>query len=220
MAFYIENLKKKIGNFLLSVERLKIKDKFFGIFGPSGSGKTTFLRIIAGLEIPDEGLIKFKRKTFFSSYKKINLPPENRNVSMVFQEISLWPTLKVKEQLKVVCENDKEIKRIAKKFGIESLLEKKVSELSRGEKQRVEICRALLAKPEILLLDEPFASIDLETQQKLIKEIKNFVITKKIFSITVSHNPLIMKKFCKKVGLIKDGKIKKVVRNSYFSSFL
>jgi ABC-type sugar transport system ATPase subunit len=160
--------------------------KYHVILGPSGSGKTTLLRIIAGLEEPTQG------KVYLKGVDATNIPPYERSVSMVFQEPVLFPHLTVEDNIlfPIEARGDKpssarsELIRLARMLGIENLLKRKPDELSGGEKQRVSIARALITKPDIVLLDEPYSNLDLSLRESLRWEIKD--ILKKL-GVTVIH---------------------------------
>ncbi len=133
------------------------------LFGPSGSGKTTLLDLIAGVQSADEGLISSKGEVFFNSIRGINLPPEQRKIGYVFQENALFPHMTVRQNLLFGAgrgEASREWSRLLKLFDLKKLLERHPGTLSGGEKKRTAIARALLSRPDILLLDEPLASID------------------------------------------------------------
>lgn len=167
----LENIWKKYGkiwilkNFNLFVE----KGEKFIIRGPCGSGKTTLLKIIAGLEKPTKGRVYLRGRVVCS--EKIFIEPEERNVSMVFQNLALWPHLSVEEHLKIVNNDEEKIKKILKMLNLKKHKHKKPSELSGGEKQCLAIARALIKETDILLLDEPFAYLD----TKLRKKVKNLL---------------------------------------------
>ena len=157
--FEIKNVNFKVG------DSIKVKNVTFGIekkgdivclLGPSGVGKTTILRSIAGLEKINKGTIKIKSKIVASD--KINIEPENRNISLAFQENSLFPHYTVEKNIYFGTErknNGKKIdpKKIIKLLNIGSLLNKYPHQISAGEAQRVSLARSLVSNPDLLLLD-------------------------------------------------------------------
>jgi NitT/TauT family transport system ATP-binding protein len=160
----IQNLSKHFGK-LSVIERwnfdVKVGEKLT-IFGPSGCGKTTFLRIVSGLEKPTSGEIE-------TSFQR---------VGMVFQDPTLIPWKNIIDNLRFVRKSDKEIENILEKMSLSSFEPYFPSSLSGGMKQRVNLARAILINPDLLVLDEPFFSLDLATKMEIMKDIKE--IHKKI----------------------------------------
>lgn len=164
---------------------------FLTLFGKSGSGKTTLLRIIAGLETPKSGTIIVDGEVWFDSAKKINLPPQKRNVGFVFQDYALFPNMTVRQNLEFALPNKKEIQRvdeILEIMEIENLSNMKPIHLSGGQKQRVAVARTLMTNPKILLLDEPLSALDMEMRLKLQDELHSVHQKFGITSILVSHD--------------------------------
>ncbi len=164
---------------------------FLTLFGKSGSGKTTLLRIIAGLETPKSGTIIVDGEVWFDSERKINLPPQKRNVGFVFQDYALFPNMTVRQNLEFALPNKKEIQRvdeILEIMEIENLSNMKPIHLSGGQKQRVAVARTLMTNPKILLLDEPLSALDMEMRQKLQDELHSVHQKFGITSILVSHD--------------------------------
>ena len=190
VAFF--KIQKKFGDTSALKEiSFQIKKGEFIVFvGPSGCGKTTTLRLIAGLEDVSSGEI-------FSNGKDITWEfAKNRKVSMVFQTYALYPHLSVYENIKYPLDilkvpkvqKHQLILQMAEKLEIESLLKKKPSELSGGQKQRVAIGRALIRKPEILLLDEPLSNLDARLRETMRSYIRQLHDTLKKTTIYVTHD--------------------------------
>ena len=148
------------------------------ILGPSGCGKTTILRLAAGFIEPEEGSVFINEKVI-SKNNRIIIPPEQRNLGMVFQDLALWPHLTVKGNIafglkaKGIHKKDREarIQKILELVGMESYIRRKPAELSGGQQQRIALARALAPEPEMLLMDEPLSSLDLELNVRLREEI-------------------------------------------------
>ena len=188
----IKNLSKSYeDNQVLSNLSLEIdKGSFTVIVGPSGCGKTTLLKCVSGVENPEKG------KIFLDNSEITQNPPEKRNISMVWQNLALFPHLNVYKNIEFglkLKENNKEdtrekINNLLKLTGLEKYKEKFPSELSGGEKQRVAIARALAVNPEVVLLDEPFSSLDARIALILKNEIKSLQKKLGITFIMVTHN--------------------------------
>ena len=180
--FEIKNVDFKVGN------KVKVKNVSFSIekegdiiclLGPSGIGKTTILRTIAGLEKIDKGSIKLDGKTLSS--EKINIEPENRNVSLAFQENSLFPHYTVKKNILLGSERNKgnkkkqiNIEELIDLLDISQILNKYPHEISAGEAQRASLARSLITKPDLLLLDEPLSNVDQSFKEEIQEKLKKY----------------------------------------------
>ena len=145
----------------------------FGILGVSGSGKTTALRLLAGFENPDKGTIEMHNKVIFD--EKTNTPPEERKIGMVFQDYALFPHLTVEKNIAFGL-NREEIKNgrldeVISMTNLNSYRNKYPQDISGGQQQRVALARALAPKPEVILLDEPFTSLDAQMARDLREEV-------------------------------------------------
>ena len=165
-------LKKSFGTFNVDVEFSSDSMGITVLAGPSGSGKTTIINMISGLLAPDEGRIFINNRLLFDSGKRINYPVEKRGCGYIFQEGRLFPHMNVKRNLLYGRHSDhSRLKETVSLLGIGHLLDRMPAKLSGGEKQRVAIGRALLMRPQILLMDEPLASLDTERKEELITYI-------------------------------------------------
>ncbi len=160
------------------------------IFGVSGAGKTTLINAIAGLTVPDEGHITLNQRVLSDRQQGIWLPPEQRRVGYVFQDARLFPHYRVRGNLEYGMAKSMraEFDSVVQLLGIEALLGRLPWSLSGGEKQRVAIGRALLSAPEILLLDEPLASLDLPRKRELLPWLQRLTKQVKIPMLYVSHS--------------------------------
>jgi len=162
------------------------------LFGPSGSGKTMLLRLIAGLDQPDEGRVVIAGRVLFD--EATNLKPEQRRVGFVFQDYALFPWLTVKENILFGIPKRDRPKRaewmqiLETTFQIHELLHKHPAQLSGGEAQRVALVRALAPKPELLLLDEPFSAVHGQLRAELRSFIKDIQQQWNIPVILVTHD--------------------------------
>lgn len=205
------DIEKGLKDFILDVS-LKIKPgQFVSIFGKSGSGKTTILRTIAGLARPDKGSIKVGNDIWYDSKRKINLPPQKRDVSLVFQGTALFPNMTVLDNIKYGMKepNQRLIDEVVAITKIGDILKRKPINLSGGEKQRVELARAVLKMPKILLLDEPFSALDIHSKLEIYEELVELHNRFNLTTILISHDIFEVGKLAEKVFLIDKGKILK-----------
>ncbi len=190
------------------------KGEIFGILGPSGSGKSLLLKIISGLIQPKEGEI------YKSGENITHLPPKERKVAMVFQEIALYPHLKNIENIEfpfVLHHNEKEfdenlLHEVSKMLNIEKekILDKKPKFSSLGERQKVAIGKALVSLPDILLFDEPFSNIEMNFRRELKNKIRKFLKERNITTIYVSHNQVEMAGFADRIGVLAEKRLQQV----------
>ena len=165
------------------------------ILGPSGCGKTTLLRLIAGLEIPDDGEIRIMG-TQVSAPRKAPVPPHKRGIGFVFQDLALWPHLTVHKNLDFALGSVRtpRIDRRARAHEVLSLVRieqlsgRYPHELSGGEQQRVALARALVSQPRLLLLDEPLSSLDPELRATLRGELARLQRALGVTTIYVTHD--------------------------------
>ena len=160
------------------------------LFGPSGVGKTTLLRMLAGLTNPDRGTIHFGSQVWFDSDKKINVPPQKRNISLMFQDYALFPNMTVEENILFAqtIEDRATVEILLTAFGLTEFKKRKPNGLSGGQKQRVALARALARKPQLLLLDEPLSALDAEMRSTLQDEIARAHKLLGATTIMVSHD--------------------------------
>ena len=181
----------------------------FGILGVSGSGKTTALRLLAGFENPDQGTIEMHNKVIFD--EKTNVPPEKRKIGMVFQDYALFPHLTVEKNIAFGLSKE-EIKngRLDEVISMTnlSLYRKKFpQDISGGQQQRVALARALAPKPEVVLLDEPFTSLDAQMARDLREEVVSLLRATKTTGIIVTHDQEEALSVCDIVSVLENGKV-------------
>ena len=192
MYVELKNINKNFGNYKASnnISFGIEKGKLIGLLGPSGSGKTTILRMIAGLEQPDSGEI------FIDGVCVNDIPANKRGIGFVFQSYALFKYMTVfnniafglEVQKKSKSEINERVRELIKLIGLEGLENRYPSELSGGQRQRVAFARALAPKPNLLLLDEPFAAIDAKVREELRNWLKDMITKVGVTSIFVTHD--------------------------------
>lgn len=208
------NIEKKFPGFLCDVE-FSLSSDNAGVFGPSGSGKSTLMAVLAGLLEPDRGYIRLNGKTLFDSGKKINLPPEKRKVGVVFQQAHLFPHMNVRKNLfygmKRRAGNGQNIDpgQLIAVLQLEKLLERKVTRLSGGEKQRVALGRTILACPDLILMDEPLTGLDGQLKYQIIPHLRRVFEEFSIPMLFISHDLQEMRMMTESVLVMQHGVIDK-----------
>ena len=199
-------IEKQLNHFVLNVD-FDVKNEILCIMGESGSGKTSILNSIAGLLTPNKGSIVLNENILFS--EQINLKPQERNVGYVFQDYALFPNMSVKDNIFFMNPDEFYTNSLIEKLGIEYLLQNFPNTLSGGEKQKVSIVRALSNKPNLLLMDEPFSSIDEKFKNKFYEELIEIKKSLDIPIIMVTHNRLEAEILSNRVIFIDKGRIVK-----------
>lgn len=192
--------------------------EFFVLLGPSGCGKSTLLNLVAGLEKPTDGEIRFEDQTVAAPRKGVFQPPRQRNVAMVFQSYALYPHLKVYDNiafpLRVVrtgkSDIDRAVKSIAGMLDIEDLMDRKPAELSGGQRQRVAIARALVRRPRLFLLDEPLSNLDAQLRNRTRLELKNLQQQLGVTTLYVTHDQTEAMTLGHRIALLKEGSLVQV----------
>lgn len=185
------------------------KGEFFSLLGPSGCGKTTMLRLAAGFEEPDAG------RVFLDGRDITGLPPDKRKVNTIFQSYALFPHLTVRDNigfgLAIARRPKKEIRaevdRMLELIRMADQAEKKPAQLSGGQKQRVAVARALVNKPDVLLLDEPLAALDLKLRQKMLIELDLIHDEVGITFLYVTHDQAEAMSLSDRIAVMNGGRI-------------
>ena len=186
---------------------------FFALFGPSGSGKTTMLRLIAGLEQPDSGSI------FLGDEDITHMPAYKRRVNTVFQNYALFPHMDIFDNvayslsLRNVPENiiEEKVIKILKAVGLDKHIHKSINNISGGQKQRVALARAVINEPDVLLLDEPLAALDLKLREKMLIELIDLQDTLQTTFVYVTHDQFEALTVADKMAIMNDnGEIEQV----------
>ena len=180
-----------------------------GILGVSGSGKTTALRLIAGFEKPDSGIIEMRNEVISSD--ETYLPPEQRNVGMVFQDYALFPHLNVKDNIAFGLSKHQiksgRLEEVIDMCNLSSYRNKLPQELSGGQQQRVALARAIAPNPEVILLDEPFTSLDAHMARDLRDEVMTLLRETETTAIIVTHDQEEALSVCDVVSVLENGSV-------------
>jgi len=189
--------------------------KFFTLLGPSGCGKTTTLRCVAGLERPDSGEIHIGAQEVCSSQKNLFVPPNKRDIGMVFQSYAIWPHMNVFDNVAFplaekrmkraeIKETVQDILRLVKLDGME---DRPAPLLSGGQQQRLALARALVKSPGLILLDEPLSNLDARLRQEMRVELKELLRKFNITSLYVTHDQIEALAMSDDVAVMNEGKI-------------
>jgi len=185
--------------------------EFIALSGVSGSGKTTFLRVLAGLE-ECRGVIKVDGKSWLEDTKAI--PPQQREIGFVFQDYALFSNMSVRENLMYVSKDESLLRRLLDITELTGLEECYPDTLSGGQQQRVALCRALMSRPKLLLMDEPLSALDSKMRLKLQHEIKTIHKEFKTTTIMVSHDKSEIYRLADRVMVLESGLAKEVFLQS------
>ena len=185
------------------------KGSIFGILGVSGSGKTTALRLLAGFENPDSGIIEMYEKIVYD--EETNIPPEERNIGMVFQDYALFPHLNVEKNIGFGLTskdiNKGRLEEVLEMCNLKKYRNKFPQDISGGQQQRVALARALAPKPDVVLLDEPFTSLDAHMARDLRDEVVSLLRETETTAILVTHDQEEALSVCYIVSVLEECKV-------------
>ncbi|HEX7880731.1 MAG TPA: ABC transporter ATP-binding protein [Candidatus Eisenbacteria bacterium] len=192
----VADLALSMDHFSLDARLTVSRNETLALLGPNGAGKTTALDLIAGLRSPDRGRIELDGTVLCDTSSGIDLPPEARRVGLVFQDYALFPHRTVRGNVAYgpVARNLPQSRRAAvtvdclERLGLTPLADRPVTELSGGQRQRVALARALAADARVLLLDEPFASLDATHRAQVRFELRTFLHESGLPAIVVTHD--------------------------------
>lgn len=233
----VEGLRKEFGA-SVAVEELSVslqRGQMLALLGPSGCGKTTSLRMLAGLERPTSGTIAVAGRTLVDGRKVV--PPEDREMGMVFQSYALWPHMTVHQNIAyplrrrrmAKAQMGERVSQVLELVGMAEYESRPVTNLSGGQQQRVAVARALAARPNVLLMDEPLSNLDAVLRESMRFEIRQLQQENDITAVYVTHNQEEALAIADLVGVMKDGRLEQIgrpeelyttPRNEFVASFI
>jgi len=200
----IKELYGSMGKMKLDVNLTITQGDFIALAGQSGSGKTTLLRILAGLE-EAIGLITIDNQSWLNANK--TLPPQKRQIGFVFQDYALFDNMSIEENLLFVNKDQTLAQHLLDITNLTQLRNRKPATLSGGQKQRVSLCRAMMNRPKLLLMDEPLSALDPAMRTKLQNEILTLHKEFNTTTIMVSHDPSEIYRLASRVIVLDHGKV-------------
>ncbi|MFL0781517.1 MAG: ABC transporter ATP-binding protein, partial [Prochlorococcus sp.] len=214
MTLVLEKIGRRVGrNWIIRNLQLEVEDgECLALLGPSGCGKSSTLRLIAGLDQPDEGTISI------NGTNVTNVSPVERRIGMVFQSYALFPHLSVADNLCLGLrvrgasrpEQRKRVGDVLALMQLEDLAERRPSHLSGGQRQRVALARALLRDPLVYLLDEPMSNLDAQLKEELRPELRRLIMSGSQPVVYVTHDQHEAMAMAKKIAVLRDGQLEQV----------
>jgi iron(III) transport system ATP-binding protein len=217
----VKHFRRESGSVVRAIDDVSLqvgKGDFVVLLGPSGCGKTTLLRTIAGLETPDSGSISIGGRTQFSSTDGIEVPPERRNISMVFQSYALWPhmtaaknvayPLESRRKVKITkAEKTRRVREVLELVGVGELERQYPSQLSGGQQQRIALARALVSNDDLVLFDEPLSNVDAKVREQLRIEILTMQRALGFTALFVTHDQTEAMELAHRIAVLDSGRI-------------
>ena len=188
--------------------------EFISILGPSGCGKSTLLRCIAGLEDPQAGSLRFGERVIFDAAAGVDVPARKRRLGMVFQDLALWPHLTAFENvafpLRIAREKNitSQVEHALDLVGLAAFATKMPHQLSGGQQQRVAVARAIAARPDVLLMDEPFSALDAALKIQLREELSSLVRELGVTTIFVTHDQEEAMSISDRIAVLERGSVR------------
>lgn len=211
MSLYID-VEKKLKNFNLKI-KFDVDDESLALFGKSGSGKSMTLKMIAGIEKPDRGKIILNGRTLYDSFRNIFVKTEDRNVGLMLQNFGLFPNMTVEKNIYLGSKRRKlqnpelEVNKLIEKFHLSHIRTSYPREISGGEKQRTALARTMISNPEIIMLDEPFSSLDNYLKFRMENSVREAISEYDKTFIIVTHDSEVCYRLSDKICLMKNGEI-------------
>jgi ABC-type Fe3+/spermidine/putrescine transport system ATPase subunit len=216
----LDRLTKRFGT-TAAVAELSLavaKGESVTLLGPSGCGKTTTLRMVAGLETPNAGHIEIDGTVVYDARSGLNLPPERRNIGMVFQSYAIWPHMTVAQNVGFPLavrrvpsiEIGERVRKALATVGLGGFEERPATQLSGGQQQRVALARALIHEPAVLLLDEPLSNLDVKLREQMRIELKLLQHRLGLTFINVTHDQVEALSVSDRIAIMNNGHIEQV----------
>ncbi|MEN6518001.1 MAG: ATP-binding cassette domain-containing protein [Methanospirillum sp.] len=207
-------LVRELRDFVLDLRVAVDEGETLALLGVNGSGKTTVLNLLAGLLRPDGGRIALHGRVLFDAGQRIDMPTEDRRVGLVFQDYALFPHLSVRDNVAFGLrarrtdrrELGDRVDRELEAFGLADHADVPASRLSGGERQRVALARAVAVEPELLLLDEPFAALDVRSRPPLRRELRETIRRIRVPAVLVTHSIADVRACADRVSVIQRGR--------------
>jgi molybdate transport system ATP-binding protein len=212
MKLLLKKISLPLAEFSLSLD-VEIQNQLTAVFGPSGAGKTSLLDLIAGLRHPKSAFIQLGDRVLTDTAGQIRVPTRHRQIGYVPQDLALFPHLSVQQNLLYGCKGNGasgslfSYEHVTQVLEIQPLADRRVTNLSGGEKQRVALARALLASPQLLLLDEPLASLDTVLKSKIIPYLARIRDEFHIPMLYVTHDWDEVQALCAEALIMERGEI-------------
>jgi molybdate transport system ATP-binding protein len=196
------------GSFTLEVQA-RLDARITALFGASGAGKTTVLDAIAGLRTPSSGSIVVGSRVLFDRTRGVDLPPHHRHIGYVAQDVALFPHMSVSQNVLYGRRDGQRLSldTVVRMLEIAPFFDRRVSQLSGGERQRVALARALMSAPELLLLDEPFAAVDVERRRRILPYLERVRDELMVPIIYVTHDPSEVRQLADHVIILDEGRV-------------
>ncbi len=231
------DVRSRRGTFAIEMALSAAPRSTLVLVGENGSGKTTFLRLLAGLDRPESGRITLGDHVWFDAAAARHEPPERRSIGYVPQDLGLFPHLSVRENVgfglralkRPAGEIRDKVNALLARLAIRDLAERRPGGISGGERQRVALARALVLEPALLLLDEPFASLDLPTRRGMRAEMRRLLSGLPCVTVFVTHDPVEAMAFGDRIAVLENGRATQVgdrdellrhPRSTYVAEFL
>jgi molybdate transport system ATP-binding protein len=196
------------GSFTLEVQA-RLDARITALFGASGAGKTTVLDAIAGLRTPSAGSIVVGSRVLFDRTCGVDLPPHHRHIGYVAQDVALFPHMSVRQNVLYGRRDGQRLslETVVQMLEIAPFLDRQVPQLSGGERQRVALARALMSAPELLLLDEPLAAVDVERRRRILPYLERVRDELMVPIIYVTHDPSEVRQLADHVVILDEGRV-------------
>ena len=206
MSVALRDVVLPLAEFTLEVD-LDLSSRTTALCGPSGAGKTSLLEMIAGLRRPERGTILIEERTMFDRPSRIDVTPRLRHVGYVPQDDALFPHLSARANMLYGADDDDELAHVEDVLEVRALGSRSVQQLSGGERKRIALARALLSRPQLLLLDEPLAGVHAELRERVLRYLVRVRDEFSVPMIYVTHDIAEASAVCEEVVMVDRGRV-------------